>query len=201
MIFRMNITKSINYNFKKNGRCKLNKGILSQKKDSNIKSIFIIILIIVFILLVGIIYYSFHLYQIINSDKNNHLIQTKHSLINDGILEDVSEMYDFHDEHSYHIFKGINSEGTEQFVFVSIDDNKEQITVDINDIIPKNQAVEYSVKDCHQCDLVKASPALIGEFLLWEVIYYDEKERYVIDYISMKTGQRIEQLRLISKYN
>lgn len=176
----------------------MNKGTIT--KNDNVKTIFIIALIVLFLLLIGVIYYGIHLYQIINTSKNSDLNKTKVTLINDNVMAEINEMYDFHDEKSYHIFKGKNDEGIEQFIFVSLDDNKKQIIVDLDETISKQQAIGYSTKDCQHCNVVKVNPAMIGNLSLWEVIYYDDKERYVIDYISMKSGEQIEQIRLASKY-
>jgi len=176
----------------------MNKGTII--KNDNVKTILIIVLVVLCLLLIGAIYYSIHIYQTINTTKNSELNKTKTTLINDNVMAEINEMYDFHDEKSYHIFKGKNNDGIEQFVFVSLDDDNKQIIIDVDDTISKQQAIDKSTKDCQQCKVVKTNPAMIGNLSLWEIIYYDDNERYVINYISMKNGQQIEQLRLVSKY-
>ncbi len=173
----------------------------SKANDSNLKMIFISICIVCLLIIGGLMVYSFHLYGQIEASQTNELNKTKENILKNETLTNVTEMYEFNDDSSFHIMVGKNQEGKNQYVFVPIDENDGKLmTIYSDEIISKEQAINYGTSDCVHCRVVKASPAMINHQFLWEVIYYDEKTRYVIDYISMKDGERIEQLRLASKY-
>lgn len=54
--------------------------------------------------------------------------------------------------------------------------------------------------NCKQCKLIATKPAFLGDTPLWELTYYDEKNRYVFDYVSMYDGSEFEKVRLKRKF-
>ena|SRR5690625_1473150 len=160
----------------------------------------LIIILLVLLILLGIIFYGIYLYRYIESSRVDGLEVTKTDMIQSGQLADVTELYHFQDKEAYHILIGIDKNQKEKILFVPLDQDKEVTSLDTDDLLSKEQVKQNIVNDCQLCNITSITPAMVDNKPLWEITYFDEKDRYVIDYLSMDDGSRFEQLRMYRKY-
>jgi|SRR5690625_214402 len=161
----------------------------------------ILIIILVIAVLLGILFYSIYLYSYIESSRVNDLEVTKTKVIQSGQLTEVTEMYHFQDKEAYHILIGLDKDKKSKILFVPLDQKEEEIMmVDVNETLSEERVTQIVLKECQSCNIVTTTPAMVDNKPLWEVTYFDERDRYVIDYLSMYDGSRYEQLRMFRKY-
>src|SRR5690625_2790654 len=150
----------------------------------------ILIIILVIAVLLGILFYSIYLYSYIESSRVNDLEVTKTKVIQSGQLTEVTEMYHVEDK-----------DKKSKILFVPLDQKEEEIMmVDVNETLSEERVTQIVLKECQSCNIVTTTPAMVDNKPLWEVTYFDERDRYVIDYLSMYDGSRYEQLRMFRKY-
>lgn len=160
----------------------------------------IAIYFIILILLLGIIFYGIYLYSYIESSKVSDLENTKSTMIETGQIDKVTEMYHFQDEKAYHILIGLDKNNKEKILFISMD-SQNDITVIEKDKTLSGEDIEKTIlQECQDCNIINITPAMVDNNPLWEITYFDEKNRYVIDYLSMLDGSRFEQLKMFRKY-
>jgi|SRR5690625_2861664 len=160
-----------------------------------------VIFILLFIGLIGMISYGIYLYSYIESTKVNELETTTSTMIESGQIDAVTEMYHFQDEETYHILIGQDKEKKEKILFISMDTEHDDIIVIDRDKTLSNEEIKKTIlQECRDCNIINTTPAMVDNKPLWEITYFDDKNRYVIDYLSMYDGTRFEQLRMYRKY-
>ena len=117
-------------------------------------------------------------------------------------VEKVTSLDYFADEETYDIIYGKDSKDNKYLIFnPSGNRKKDNLTVlNLKDVLSKEKIEKNWQSNCERCKLKRSSPAMLEDKALWELAYLDEKERYVMEYISLKDGSTFEQLRLNKKY-
>ncbi|WP_082918037.1 DUF5590 domain-containing protein [Oceanobacillus sp. Castelsardo] len=155
------------------------------------KTFIIIIAIIVIVTIFGV-----YLYQDIMKNKSANFEQTREVILEQTPITKVNKIELYHGDEAYHLVYGSDEKGEEQIIFYPLKGKEKDITtIGYSEIIPKDQILQTWQQNCANCELNKISPALIEDKLLWEITYYDENDRYVLDYLSIHDGSSYEQYR------
>lgn len=162
----------------------------------------IILSFLLLILLGG--YYFISLYTHLQYTKITDKDETVSTVFQQTEVTIIEEIYEFHDEVSYHIVIGTTKEGERQYVFVPFknDENEHDIIVYAAEQFVSVEKVEKDWQNsCEGCELKKSTPAMINGQPLWELAYEDQLNRYVITYIALLDGSVYEQVKLTRKYS
>ncbi|KKE79363.1 hypothetical protein WH51_07610 [Bacilli bacterium VT-13-104] len=155
------------------------------------KSFIIFIAIIVVAVIFGV-----YIYLGTMKNKTANFEQTKEVILEQTPITKVDKIELYHGDEAYHLVYGSDKKGEEQIIFYPLKGKEKDITtISMSEIIPKEQILQSWQKNCANCELNKISPALINDQLLWEITYYDENDRYVLDYFSIHDGSSYEQYR------
>src|SRR5699024_9765262 len=141
---------------------------------------------------------AIYYYVVIQKTTFEDLDKTMKAVENSEKIKEIDEVHQFYEEIGYHIFEGMNEKDEAVFLFVpieSVDDESAWKTFkkkDGQDI----ETVEASfTKECEDCKLHYIQPAMIEDNVLWEIVYTDESNRYVMEYVQMENGEQFERLR------
>ncbi|WP_163969835.1 cell wall elongation regulator TseB-like domain-containing protein [Oceanobacillus halotolerans] len=151
---------------------------------------------VITICMIALLVYSYYLYQIVQEQRTTGFSNSEEIVIRETTLQQIDTIKNFQGKEAYHILFGSTDDTQEQIAFLNLDnDQKDIVLIDQDEIISEKQAVDEWSQTCDECEFIKISPAMINERPLWELTYRDEKDRYVLDYISMYDGSQYEQLR------
>lgn len=155
------------------------------------KTFIIFIAIIVVITIFGV-----YLYQDTMKNKTTNFEQTKEVILEQTPITKVNKIELYHGDEAYHLVYGSDDKGEEQIIFYPLKGKEKDITtISVSEITPKEQIIQSWQKNCGDCELNKISPALIDDQLLWEISYYDENDRYVLNYLSIYDGSSYEEYK------
>ncbi|WP_197046603.1 cell wall elongation regulator TseB-like domain-containing protein [Oceanobacillus salinisoli] len=159
-----------------------------------------ILFLLVFIIIC--IAFGIYLYQDIHNNRTADFDKTKENIIKQTSITEVSNIQLFHGDEAYHVVYGKNEENEEKIIFYPLEGTEKIITtVNTSEIISKEEIYSRWNAACENCDLVKITPALIEDSILWEITYYDEDNRYGLDYLSIYDGSTYEQFRFKRMFN
>lgn len=163
---------------------------------------FIWTLIILGVLFISAVIYAIFLYMDLNEKRTAGFSETTREVLSQTSITEITNIETFNGEAAYHVVQGINESGEEKLIFYPLEGNEKTLkTVDIEDIMPKQAVHKQWNSDCNSCQLIKITPALIEEEVLWELTYYDENNRYVFDYVSIYDGSPYEEIRYLRMFN
>src|SRR5690625_2780856 len=155
----------------------------------------LIIIFLVLAILIGVVLYAIYLYSFIESSRLKDLSITKSKLIQTGQMTEITEMYHFQDKEAYHIFFGLNKDKNNIIIFVPVAQDDDELTViDTDKTLPEEKAKQRILDECSSCDIIATSPAMIDDRPLWEVTYFDKKNRYVIHSLSFYDVSLFDQI-------
>src|SRR5690625_380517 len=144
-----------------------------------------IIFSLILIVFLAIIIYGIYLYSYIESSRINDLEATKKAMIQTGQINEVTEMYHFQDEKAYHILIGQDKDNKEITLFVPAGEHSDITIIDKEKTLSEDEMKKIILQECQDCNIINTTPAMVDNKPLWEITYFDKKNRYVIDYLSM----------------
>lgn len=154
--------------------------------------------LIIALLLIGAIIYFYVLYTHVQGTKTDSFPATEQFVLNETELVTIDEIAFFQEIEPYHIVSGSDGENRDFLVYVSILEETPEIEAiySVEDILSQARILSNWEKECARCELKNSTLAMIDKQALWELTYIDNKNRYVMDYFNLFTGERYEQLRL-----
>lgn len=156
--------------------------------------IYLILLLILFSLLS---FFVFQFYFKTLEKKESQFVESRSQILSEKLLKNIKSIEAFHELESYHIFFGLDKDDEDLIVFLPMESEElETIIVKEEDIISKEELQERLLKECSSCHKISIKPAMMNEEPLWEITYFDQHERYNMDYFSMLNGKRYERLQL-----
>jgi uncharacterized protein YpmB len=171
-------------------------------QTSKLKKIIIWASIILLILFISAVIYSFFLYQDIMESKTEGFSETETQILDATSLVSIDKIEQFNGEEPYHVVFGENEANEEKIIFYPLEGQEKQLTVlDKTEIVAEETILSQWQNECSECELIKAVPAIKDENVLWEVTYFDESERYILDYLSIYDGSRYERYRFTQMFN
>lgn len=153
------------------------------------------ILISISVLIIAFFIYSIYLYNTIQTSKETGLDESKAYAKDELNMKNITSIDRFQEEIQYHVIMGEMNDNEGVIAFIPIDDNKEPIIIKQEDALSKSEIKSNWQTNCKNCELIKISPAMLDDEPLWEITFIDEKERYVLDYVSFDDGSSYEQLQ------
>lgn len=170
------------------------KRTLKKRRSFSKAWLFIVLLLIFFSL--GV-FFLLQLYFGTLENKERQFKESRSYVLSNNLLEEITSMEAFHELDSYHIFFGKDKEGEDLIVFLPLEAKDRQVVLlNKQDILNEDKIYERNFKTCTSCRNITIHPAMINEHPLWEVTYYDQHNRYNLDYFSMLDGSRYERLQL-----
>ena len=158
--------------------------------------------IIFVILFISLIIYAIFLYMDLNEKRTADFDATSKEIVQQTPITEVSKIEKFSGEEAYHVVFGKNAADEEKIIFYPLDGNEKTLTtIDAKDIVSQTAMLDHWKSDCGQCELINITPALVNNEVLWELIYYDQENRYVFDYRSIYDGSRYEEIRYVRMFN
>lgn len=153
------------------------------------------------ILFISAVVYGIFLYVDLVEQRTKAHERTERALLEQTALEQVEKIENFHGDEPYHIVYGRNEQGTEQLIFYPLEGTEKTLTiVDMDEILPESAMIGMWQTECDGCEFVKITPALLDDKILWELVYYDAENRYVLDYRSIYDGTPYEQISFASRF-
>lgn len=137
----------------------------------------------------------------LNEERTKGHDETRRELIKQTSITEITSIVNFNGESAYHVVYGENEEGKGQIIFYPLEGEEKTLTiVDVADILPEQAMISKWKQDCSGCDLVKITPALMDNEVLWEIVYYDENDRYVFEYRSIYDGAHYQEIRYLRQF-
>lgn len=133
--------------------------------------------------------------------KEDGFADSEEMVLQNTDLTEVTKIEKFNGNEPYHIVYGHTNENESKLVFVPLKKDGELKIIKESKIISKNEMEERLYSSCKSCRLIKITPAIIDNRLLWEVTYKDSRNRYVFDYRLIDKGELFEQFKLSSIYD
>lgn len=160
-----------------------------------------ITLIITGIFLAGVIFLAVYIYNEAMEIKEQSMDHTISVILEQTAIKEVKDIDLFSGEESYHVLLGEDESGEEKIIFYPLAGKEKKIhSVSMDEVISKGSIYSDWKENCENCTFVEINPAIINEEMLWEIIYYDEYNRYVLDYVTMDDGTRVEQYRFTKDF-
>lgn len=145
---------------------------------------------------------AFMYYRTIMESKNEGFDEAIEFVLQHTDMIQVNDVNYFQEAEGYFILEATDQSENNYFIFL-----QDTQPFSTNSLFIVAQSELLSVKtlenefqnECRNCELVQSKPAMIDHIPLWELTYYDESNRYVIEYKYLKNGQTYEKLRLTTK--
>jgi uncharacterized protein YpmB len=168
--------------------------------NSRYRWLFITIIILV-ILFISALIYGIFLYMDLNEERTKGYRDTERELLQQTSLAEVENIDNFNGEEPYHVVYGMDESGEEKIIFYPLRGQEKTLTtISAGEILPARDMISMWQTECGTCSLVRITPALLDDERLWELVYYDEQDRYVFDYRSIYDGSRYEAIRYRSTF-
>ncbi|SRR5690625_3471083 len=154
--------------------------------------------LLLFIVLLGAcLVYFIYLYFDIQANKTEGFDEAKQIALQNTTLVDVDQIVRFHGDEPYYVLFGKSAEDEELLVFVPFNYEPDDPLIVVNqlEIMSEHTIINSWEQECHQCKFIKITPGILNDEPLWELMYIDSSDRYVLDYVSMYDGSPYEQLR------
>ncbi|MCP8616670.1 cell wall elongation regulator TseB-like domain-containing protein [Salirhabdus salicampi] len=115
-------------------------------------------------------------------------------------LASVTNTDRFNGAQPFDIVVGETNEGELGYAFVPIDSEDEDIRyVPADSGLSNEDIIAIWSSQCRSCTLIDLQLGIDEDVLLWELIYYDENQRYTFDYYTFRNGNVYEQFKLKTK--
>lgn len=154
---------------------------------------------IIGLLLVACLILGIYLYQVVQGNRTASFDQAEAQVIQETEIRTVNKIGRFHGENAYYTVYGETSNGEAKLVFYPFEKNQSGIiTVNQSDIASKETIRANWNNQCQSCTMFDITPAVISNDEIepaWEITYEDDEGRYVMEYLSIYDGTRIEVRR------
>ncbi|WP_026906535.1 DUF5590 domain-containing protein [Paucisalibacillus globulus] len=171
------------------------------RRDFRLPSLAKWILLGIILILIAIFIYLVFLYSDIQKSKTNGFSNAEQRVLEETDLVDIEETLRYQDEALYHVVIGKTKADEGLIVFVPEGDEEKLTIVNQNEILPYDTVLANWMDECVNCELVDIVPAIIKGNALWEITYYDEANRYVLNYVSIFDGIKYEEFRFIKMFD
>lgn len=150
--------------------------------------------------IIAIIYSTF-LYLDIEKSKVKGMDSSEKRVYQETDILIIDKIEPFYGEESYHIVTGKDENKQAFIAFVPLTSVKEKIKV-VNqaDIISKDTIYNDWNKNCSKCKMIKMTPGIIEDEMIWEITYRDALNRYVLEYLFIYDGKQYERLRFTERF-
>lgn len=146
--------------------------------------------------------FGIYLYNDIIDSKENEFTKTKKVILDQTPMKKVEKIERFHGDEAYHIVYGINEQSEKVIIFYPLEGKEKNIEViNESDMLSENEILNKWKSTCDSCQLIKVSPAINEDTILWEITYRDEKDRYVLHYYSIEDGTTVEAYPFKEMFN
>lgn len=163
------------------------------------------LVIILSVLIVISLIFGIYLYQSVQENRTSSYDKIKENVFQKTELTDINHIERFHGEKAYYTVYGETEDKTKKLIFYPFNqDESELISLNQSDIVTEKTIRSNWKIECNSCTMIDIKPAVIsGEDSqpAWEVTYEDNSNRYVMEYLSVTDGSRIEILRFNQLYN
>lgn len=161
------------------------------------KWLFFIFLIIMVVALV----YSVFLYRDVEKSKKRGMPVTEERVYEETDLVKIEEIDSFYAEQSYHAVSGADKNNHKKIVFVPLNESdKDIVTIDQAEIMSKEKIQNQWKKSCRECKMIKITPGIIDDDIVWELTYRDESDHYVLEFLSISDGKQYERLSFTERF-
>lgn len=147
------------------------------------------------IVVVAILIFLTVLYNNIEKSKTNGFGNAEERVIEETEVIEVEETMRYHGDTLHYIVIGNTEDNQSLMVFVPDDVEDELTIIDQSEIIPVESIRQSWQQACKNCEFINIVPAITDRNPLWEITYYDEAGRYVMDYVSIFDGSKYEEFR------
>ncbi|MFD1738516.1 PepSY domain-containing protein [Bacillus salitolerans] len=113
----------------------------------------------------------------------------------ESIME-VTDISTYHGTSSYSIIYSILSDDSERIICVPNKDNLEIITIDPEEGISKEEAIEIVRNNRNPLSILSVTIGVEQNVPIWEITYLDQQERYSYYYVTFKDGTFIKRYSL-----
>ena len=152
-------------------------------------------ILVLFLIIIAILIFLTILYSDIQESKTNGFPEAKQRVLQETDVVDIEDTLRYQGDTLYHVIYGKTEENESVIVYVPEDKDEKITIVNQNEIISYDTVKEKWENKCINCELIDIVPAIIKEDALWEITYYDETKRYVLEYVSIFDGTEYEEFR------
>lgn len=152
---------------------------------------------IICLLLLSCFIYGVFLYNDVQNNKTASYDRVKKAVVEETELIDIEKVERYHGKHAYYIIHGKTNNNKEKIVFYPFNaENMDVTVISKSDIIPAGTIKDNWRNQCNNCELLGITPAIVTEDNnpAWELTYKDKSNRFVIDYLSIHDGSKIEMI-------
>lgn len=175
---------------------------LDMNKKNSIPWKRVLLFVLLFCIILAIIYGVYSLRQIYKSKVDRH-DEVEAFVIEHSDITSIQEIDHFQDEEGYYTLIAEDKKGEMVYVFLRDDESfsTKNLYIVPAKTMKEPETFEDKLKEnCKACEIVRSAPAMIDGVPLWELTYYDEEDRYVIEYKYLENGNTYEKLSLSRKY-
>ncbi|SFA74233.1 Uncharacterized protein YpmB [Lentibacillus halodurans] len=163
------------------------------------------ILGIIGLLLLVFLVFGIYLYYTVQENRTGSFEQIEKQVLAETELTAINKIERFHGEKAYYTVYGQTDNAEAKIVFYPFDQNQSNIiSLNQSEMIAKKKIRANWNSQCQSCTLIDITPAIMSEDEerpAWELTYEDNTGRYVLEYLSVSDGSRIEVLRFNRLYN
>lgn len=152
------------------------------------------------LLLVVVFIYSAMIYKEIEENKKRGMPETEERVKQETDLTEIEKIESFNGAESYHVVYGVDKDEVKVILLVALNTEEDIITINQEEIISQEKIQEQWTKRCSKCKMIKITPGIVDEEIVWELTYRDEVGHYVLEYLSIIDGEQIERLRFTERF-
>ncbi|QKY69187.1 DUF5590 domain-containing protein [Lentibacillus sp. CBA3610] len=161
---------------------------------------------IVGLLIIAFLIFAIYLYQAAQGNRTAAYDQVAEEVLQETELTAISSIERFHGENAYYIVYGETDHEENKIVFYPFDlDQSSIISLNQSEIVSEETVRANWNNQCNSCKMIDITPAVISDGddqqPAWEITYEDNSGRYVMEYLSVSDGSRIEARRFNRLFN
>ncbi|WP_155982691.1 DUF5590 domain-containing protein [Paucisalibacillus sp. EB02] len=152
-------------------------------------------MLVLFFIIIAIFIFIINLYSDIQESKTKGFSDAEHRVLQETDIVEIESTSRYQADSLYHVVFGKTKAEQSIIVFVPEDDEKKLTIVNQTEILQYDTVKANWMNECVKCELIDIVPAINKGNALWEITYYDEANRYVLDYVSIFDGTKYEEFR------
>ncbi|GGJ85445.1 hypothetical protein GCM10007063_04950 [Lentibacillus kapialis] len=154
---------------------------------------------IVIFLIAACLAFGIYLYQVVEDNRTANFEDVKTQVIEQTELNSISKIERFHGENAYYTVYGETENNSDMIIFYPFNGNTSNIIrINQSEIISEQKIRNDWYNRCYDCTLSDIKPGVIsndGDQPVWELTYKNNKNQYVMEYLSLQDGSTIEVVR------
>lgn len=159
-------------------------------------------LLIMLLLFISVLIYSFILYNGAETVKNLGKQESKNKIYLNTDIVSIENIEQFNGDQPYHIIYGVDKDNQGLIAIVPFRSAEDKIKVIKEfDIVNKDIIYQEWQEDCGRCEMIKVVPGVVDKQIVWELTYKDELDRYIFEYLSIYSGEQYEKMILTERFN